>query len=215
MFRDFIKNNWEIIFFPLIIIISLIIILGFKLYIILGLQNTITLYAVIIALGTGILATVSNKKIINEMKVARKQEYQRKIEVNLWLDDVDGDTIVHLCAFNSSYRSVTLIKCQFQVEGKPIDINRTSYAVDNSKYPNGPGRYEMRVTTEFNYPKHILKEGDTVFYSLKSHQLAMFLHYHGFNGNIKLNGFFKTAQKEKVETKSIQFNIEEYNSHWK
>jgi hypothetical protein len=152
----------------------------------------------------------TSKETLQEIKTAREQEYRRKIEVNLWLDIIDGETIVHLCAFNPSYRSVTLIKCNFQVDDEPIEINRTSYEVDRTKYPNGPSRYVMRVTTEFNYPKHILKEGDAVFYSVKARLLAYFLHYHGFNGRIKLNGYFKTAQKNKVESKSIEFNIEEY-----
>jgi ABC-type uncharacterized transport system fused permease/ATPase subunit len=74
MYRNFIKNNLEIIFFITLLLSLSVIIWYSKFYIITGLQNIITLYAVIIALGTVILATVTNKRIINEMKIAREEE---------------------------------------------------------------------------------------------------------------------------------------------
>jgi amino acid transporter len=78
---DFIKINKEIIFLIIFLFILSIIIWGLKLYITMGIQNIITLYAVIVALATAILATMTNKGIINEMKTARELEFAPYIVV--------------------------------------------------------------------------------------------------------------------------------------
>jgi hypothetical protein len=136
---------------------------------------------------------------------------RRKIEVDIWIE-YENQLVVNLCVFNPGYRSVALIKSKFLVNNEYIEIEEGGHDVDRLKFGSkAPGSYWISPTKKVNFP-YGLKEGDAVFYGLSARQLAYFLHYNGYSGIVKLSGYFKTAQKKIVKSKSIDFDIERYKN---
>jgi len=137
---------------------------------------------------------------------------KRKLEVEMWIDHENED-IIKLCAYNSGYRSISLIKCRFLVNNNIIDIRPGMHDVDMSKY--GFNGYLIRPVNIINFPCQ-LKEGNSEYYALMAEQVATYLTFNGYSGVVKLSGFFKTAQKKTEKSKStIDFDIDNYYSKLK
>jgi hypothetical protein len=128
---------------------------------------------------------------------------KRKIEVDIDID-FHEQFIVKLCAFNSGYRSVALIKSKFCINNKPLHIEEGWHGdtLNNQVW--------IAQIKEIEFPFG-LKEGHVVCYTFSARQMAEFLNYKGFSGIVKLSGYFKTAHKVIVTSESIDFDIEKYN----
>jgi len=86
-------NNKEIILFLIILAILSILIIIFRLDIIWGIQNIITLFAVLVALGTSILTLLNNKKIDTKQRKTQeliKTEFEESInKINPLLEEIE------------------------------------------------------------------------------------------------------------------------------
>lgn len=138
---------------------------------------------------------------------------KRKLEVDLWIDNENND-LVTACAYNPSFRSISLIYFNYAINGNLINIKDGTYPVDPSIY--GVGAYSTRFEEEIKFP-YILTEGEAVFITLKASNLAGTLHYNDYQNEHKLSVQFKTAEKKfataekKIyESKAIDFDIEKY-----
>lgn len=58
---------------------------------------------------------------------------QRKMEVDLWIHKHDGTSMVTLCGFNPSYRSLALINFSLIADNKPITILERAHEVKLEK----------------------------------------------------------------------------------
>lgn len=75
------KHKETIIFISFMIIMAFIVIY-FRIYDVIGVQNTITLFAVFVALGTGILTSFYNKNILNQAKELNEKTLDHAKELN-------------------------------------------------------------------------------------------------------------------------------------
>lgn len=127
---------------------------------------------------------------------------KRKIEVNVEVDYTD-QYVVKLCAFNSGYRSVAVIKSKFYVNNKILNLKEGDYS-------DGKNFFWISQTKPIDFP-YGLKEGYIICYTFSARQLAICLENKGYSGVVKLSGYFKTAQKIMIQSKnSISFDIEKY-----
>jgi len=81
-YQEIISKYQEINIFILFLAIILILAINFKIYDILGVQSTITLFAVFVALGTGILTFFYNKKVLNQAKDLNDKALDHAQELN-------------------------------------------------------------------------------------------------------------------------------------
>lgn len=79
---DIISKQKETIIFILFIIIIVFIVIYFKIYNVIGVQSTITLFAVFVALGTGILTSFYNKNILKQAKDLNEKTLDHARELN-------------------------------------------------------------------------------------------------------------------------------------
>ena len=134
---------------------------------------------------------------------------RRKIEVDLWLDN-ENKPLISLCAYNSGYRSVALINYRFIVDNKSYELTEGLHEADRSKNGDNTSSFSVKFTKKFDFP-YMLEEGNAAIYSITAQNLAVYLHYNGVSGVVKLSGYYKTAQKKKEKSKSgIDFDIEKY-----
>jgi hypothetical protein len=128
------------------------------------------------------------------------RQNKRRIEVDI---DVvlTNQHVIQLSVFNSGYRSVAVIKSDFCVNGKPLNL-KEGYHNNNS--------FWISQTKRIDFP-YGLKEGHVLCYTFSARQFAVYLENEGYSGVVKLSGYFKNAQKNRVMSKNcIDFDIEKY-----
>jgi hypothetical protein len=131
------------------------------------------------------------------------RQNKRKIEVDISIGYTDHYE-VKLCAFNSGYRSVALVKSKFCINNKSHNIKEGWHG--DTVHKQVWIAQEKKI--EFPYG---LKEGHVVCYTFWACQIAAYLSYLGYSGEVELSGYFKTAQKVIVESEtSILFDIDKY-----
>lgn len=139
----------------------------------------------------------------------------RNIDVHLKLNDKNYpifedpcDSYVELSAFNSGYRSVTVIGYEFTVDGEIIHFTCENYYEDPKENTN----IIIRPNTHDYLPYH-LKEGETTKAFIKVGELALVLSNIRINkkklsGKVKLSGYFETAENKKYWSEPFEFDIE-------
>lgn len=129
---------------------------------------------------------------------------KRKIEVNIDIDYTEYFEL-KLCAFNSGYRSVALIKAEFCINKNPFHIKEGWHGdtIHNQVW------ISQSKKIEFPYG---LNEGHVLCYTFSARSIADYLLFLGYSGDVELSGYFKTGQRNIVESaNSISFNIEKYS----
>lgn len=79
---DIISKHKETIIFISFITIMAFIVIYFKIYDVIGVQSTITLFAVFVALGTGILTSFYNKNVLKQAKDLNEKTLDHARELN-------------------------------------------------------------------------------------------------------------------------------------
>jgi hypothetical protein len=130
----------------------------------------------------------------------------RKPEADLWIDEDDEVVISYI--YNPGKRPIALIKFKYVINGKVSDIKEGHHPIDDK---NLGSTYYTSYDKEnkINFPS-IIKGGGSAFIIHNAKNLSGTLSYKGYSDKIKLSIFFETAQKEKIMSKSINFDMEEY-----
>lgn len=79
---NLLKKHLETIIFILFLVLILILIIYFKIYDIIGIQSIITLFAVFVALGTGILTSFYNKNVLKQANELNEKALNHAKELN-------------------------------------------------------------------------------------------------------------------------------------
>jgi hypothetical protein len=133
---------------------------------------------------------------------------RRNMNVNLWINNKNVP-MVTLCAYNSSYRSLAIINFTLCVNNEPITIIENMYTIPASEKRRGTS-FSLKITKNIDLP-HILGEGEAVFFLITAQQLTSLLYIKGYKNEVKLSGYFKTAQNKIYNSEStINLDIEEY-----
>jgi hypothetical protein len=130
----------------------------------------------------------------------------RKPKADLWIDEDDEVVISYI--YNPNQRSVALIKFKYVINGKVSDIKEGHYPI-NGENP-GPIYYtSFDKNNKIIFPA-IINGGGSDFIIHNAKNLSSTLSYKGYSDKIELSVYFETAQKEKIRSKSIEFDIEKY-----
>jgi hypothetical protein len=131
---------------------------------------------------------------------------RQKIDVDIGIETNEDQPMVKLCAINTGYRPVALIKCRLLVNDKPIKYLEGKHNIIGLNVG-----IETILTNKIDFP-FTLKEGGAVFLSITAQHLnGVLLLNKLYSGTIELSGYYETAQRKKIHSKSkIKFDTNEY-----
>lgn len=130
----------------------------------------------------------------------------RRPEADLWIDEEDKPIVV-LYIYNPGQRQIALIKFRYIINGEVSDIQEGIHANMNHTNPNATINTWFVKKEKFPYT---LNGGDSEFIIIEAHALAGTLFSKGYSDKIKLSAYVETAQKKKIKTESLDFDINKY-----
>lgn len=114
------------------------------------------------------------------------------------------DTEISLLAFNPSFRSVPITKCEFYANNKLINLGARGVFPHPLKERTF---VKVRATNKHPFP-HVLKEGEVTFVTIHAGSLANLLKSKNFKGNVELTGCYETIGKKYWSKSSLKFNTD-------
>ncbi len=132
-----------------------------------------------------------------------------KPRADLWIDE-DDKPIVIVYINNPGQRQIALTKFKYMINGKDSDIREGTHAD-----PTNPGSTYLTWFVDKKEFPYILNGGNSDFRIIQANTLASTLSYKGYSDKISLSAYFETAQKKKIETKSVVFDIDKYDIYKK
>jgi len=126
---------------------------------------------------------------------------QRKLTVKLKSDELthfDDKNPFHeyitIFAYNNGQRPVTITNYNFKLNGTLLNETKS-----NSKNEKNNLNLKNNIKADFELI-HVIKQGGTCFFKIKSSKLFQYLINNKYNGKVKVSGFYEGADGEIYES---------------
>ncbi|MGP8189492.1 MAG: hypothetical protein ACLQG5_06215 [Methanobacterium sp.] len=154
MCKEHLKQYWEIILFLIILLSYPTMIYAFKLYI-LGLQNIITLFAVIVAASASVLSLLNSRRTLNLSKELNVRTLEASAQLNIeTLKQSEKNLKIQLLHEDRKNVLLDLIKILESPDGKNKTLEKFLSSPKSVFIPNSTRRLietEIREVNQFEY----------------------------------------------------------------